>query len=168
MRPVDGSGYQSTETASAMDQAVADGAGVPVFERKWPGAGAHGHVFRLMRIVFPQWDNDEGYYIEVAEPGACGCLRRVDLSRLVHAVMNLGTEGIAGAERRAVCACGHAHRFEAAAGASRIARLWSALRACIAGLFSRRAERARAAVIALAASKAAAERGVVFHFESKE
>ena len=90
--------------------AAARAGATPAYEREWQSGGIHGHRIRIMRVTFPDGD---WYYAEVSEPGACACVRRVDLAVLIHALMNTTSDEVREIEAREVCAeCGHRHHID--------------------------------------------------------
>jgi len=102
--------------------AVAEGRGEVVFELNLPGGGIHHHAFRVKRIAWEKGKPSEHrtFYLEFEEPGACGCVRRIDLSVMTHAALNMTLAEIAAAEHREVCAdCGHNHHVDDAGRAGR-------------------------------------------------
>lgn len=90
--------------------AIEQGRGDIAFEVNQEGGGIHRHAFRVKRI---KWPDHDGYYLEFEEPGACGCVRRVDLAVLTHALLNMSQKEIDAMEDRAVCAqCAHNHHLD--------------------------------------------------------
>ena len=91
---------------SPEQEAVAAGSGVEVFRILHPSY-AHAHELRVMRIDY-EWGNSS-YYIEVNEPGGCGCRRRVTLGQLTHVLINAAYVDLAALEDRELCPAGHPH-----------------------------------------------------------
>lgn len=90
--------------------AAARAGAVPVYEHEWQSGGIHRHRIRIMRVGFPEGD---WHYAEISEPGACACVRRIDLAVLIHALMNMNNDEVRAIEDREVCAdCGHRHHAD--------------------------------------------------------
>lgn len=98
---------------SPMELALEHGDGVAVFEREWQSGGIHRHRVRVMQVDFSDIGGTAGIYLEVGEPGACACVRRIDLAVLVHALLNAHPGEMNQIESRETCAsCGHLHHVD--------------------------------------------------------
>lgn len=65
------------------------------------------HEIQVRRVEFS--DGSDGHWVELREPGGCGCSVRVPLGRLIHVMLNLGEAEARQIEAREVCRAGHQH-----------------------------------------------------------
>ena len=93
-----------------LDDRITRGDGELLFAIARPGpAGAkHSHALRVMLIRYPDADYP---WIEVSEPGGCGCVRRLSLPQLVHVLVNSSPNDLSVLETREVCPKGHPHHL---------------------------------------------------------
>lgn len=100
-----------TSDITPQDAAVDEDRGATVLDVERSSAAIHRHRFQIKRI---EWGSgDDSFYIEVREPGACDCVRRVDMSRLIHVLLNTKPEELIALEDRETCAsCGHRHHVD--------------------------------------------------------
>jgi hypothetical protein len=96
------------EQMCEMDERIARGEGDLLYEicRPGPGGSKHSHRLRVMSISYPDEDSP---WIEVSEPGGCGCVRRLSLAQLAHALINTSMADLLALEHREVCPKGHPH-----------------------------------------------------------
>lgn len=93
---------------SDAERRIAAGEGRPLFEisRTGPAGSAHCHALRVMSIPYPEGDE---VWLEVSEPGGCGCVRRLTLAQAAHVLINSDMPELLGIEAREVCPSGHPH-----------------------------------------------------------
>ena len=91
------------------------GEGVVLFDLLRPSItdGAHCHRIRIISLPFADWSES---YVEVSEPGGCGCLRVFALTELAHLLLNLTADEEITLPNREVCMGGHPHFPQADGG----------------------------------------------------
>lgn len=91
-----------------LDRRIARGDGDLLYEicRPGPAGSKHSHMLRVMSISYPDEDCP---WVEVSEPGGCGCVRRLSLAQLAHALINTSMADLLALEHREVCPKGHPH-----------------------------------------------------------
>ncbi len=69
-------------------------------------ANGHGHQLRVVEVDFA---DGPAIYVDVTEPGKCGCVRRIALSELVHLLVNIDERELLTIPNRDRDPAGHEH-----------------------------------------------------------
>lgn len=69
---------------------------------------AHRHALRIIEVAF---DDCVEVYVETHEPGACGCVRRIALSELVHLLADITDMELLTIPNREIDPAGHPHHI---------------------------------------------------------
>jgi hypothetical protein len=100
-----------THAMCELDERISRGEGSLLYaiSRPGPGGSKHSHMLRVMSISYPDADYP---WIEVSEPGGCGCVARISLAQLAHVLINTSMPELLGLAAREVCPHGHPHHGE--------------------------------------------------------
>jgi hypothetical protein len=99
---------ETTAQMCELDRRIARGDGDLLFEicRPGPADSKHSHKLRVLSISYPDGDYP---WIELSEPGGCGCVCRLTLAQLAHALINTSLAEQLALEAREICPKGHPH-----------------------------------------------------------